>query len=106
MDQVTPGDTIQGKVWQFRTEGPASVDEINNAIPLEFNLSPVYPNPFNQETKISYSASHPTRISISIFDVNGRLIKTLFNQQVKKGEHSLIWDASDLTSGVYLIRLT
>ena len=83
-----------------------SVDDTHDAIPLEFKVFPVYPNPFNPETKISYSVLHPTRISISVFDVNGRLIRTLFNQNVNAGDHSFIWDASDLTSGVYFIKLS
>lgn len=87
VDQDTSGGIIQGKVWIFRTDGLISVDEIDHAIPSEFKIFPVYPNPFNPETKIQFSVSHPSKISISVFDVNGRLIRTLFNQEVNVGEH-------------------
>lgn len=106
VDQDTSGGIIQGKVWTFQTDGPTSVDEIDHAIPSEFKMLSVYPNPFNPETKITYSVSQPTRISISVFDINGRLVKILFNQQVKEGEHSFPWDASDLSSGVYFVKLS
>ena len=106
VDQDTTGGIIPGKVWTFQTVSPTSIDKMDHAIPSEFNLYPACPNPFNPETKITYSVSHPTRISLSVFDVNGRLIKILFNQQVKEGEHSFIWNASDLTSGVYFIKLS
>ena len=84
----------------------SGVDVTEDAVPSEFRLFPVYPNPFNPEAKISYSVSQPTRINISIFDVNGKLIQNLFNQQVQAGGHSLTWDASYLASGVYFIRLS
>ena len=106
VDQDTTGGIIPGKVWTFQTVSPTSIDKMDHAIPSEFNLYPVYPNPFNPETKITYSVSHPTRISISVFDVNGRLIKILFNQQVTEGEHSFTWNATELTSGVYFIKLS
>ena len=86
--------------------GITSVDENVHAIPTQFKLYPAYPNPFNAETKIQFSVSHPAEVSISVFDINGRLIRTLFNQEVTVGEHSFTWNASDLTSGVYFIRLS
>lgn len=106
VDQDTSGGIIQGKVWTFRTEGfITSVDEIEQTIPPEFKLYPVYSNPFNSETKIQYAVSRPARITISAFDITGRLIGTLLDQKVDAGEHSFTWNASDLAPGTYFIKL-
>ena len=64
-----------------------------------------YPNPFNPSTTISYALLEEGKISIKIFDALGREIKTLVNETVSKGEHSVVWDGTDYASGIYFYRI-
>ncbi len=68
------------------------------------------PNPFNPVTTISYSLTTDQQVEVSIYDVSGRLIRTLVNQNMPAGEHTVQWDArsnngSTVASGVYLYQL-
>ncbi len=69
-----------------------------------------YPNPFNPETKINYSLAKAGNAKLTIYNIKGQRIKTLVNDHVEAGEHSIIWNGknekgSDVASGVYLYRL-
>jgi len=74
--------------------------------PSEFQLSQNYPNPFNAQTTIQYSLPNQSVVSIDIFDILGRKITQLSEGVQESGTHEIIWDASDVTSGVYFYRLT
>ena len=71
----------------------------------EFGLHEAYPNPFNTVTTVRYDIARSTHLNISVYDVNGRLVESLFDGTVNLGSHSLTWDASHLSSGLYLIRM-
>jgi len=64
-----------------------------------------YPNPCNPMTTISYEITQAAHVLISVYDLQGRLIANLVNQNVNAGDHSIEWDFSDLSSGVYLYRI-
>ncbi len=69
-----------------------------------------YPNPFNPETKISYSMANSGNAELSIYNIKGQRVKTLINDHVEAGEHSIIWNGkdnsdSDVSTGVYFYRL-
>ncbi len=75
-------------------------------IPAEFSLRQNYPNPFNPETHIKYSLPEPADITISIYDVNGHLVRTLVSGEMVPGVHSVKWNGRDnngkkVVSGVY-----
>ncbi len=70
-----------------------------------FMLSQNYPNPFNPSTKISYSIPSQSHVSLKVFDVLGREVATLVNQEKPSGNYSIEFDASNLTSGVYFYRI-
>tara|TARA_B100000315_G_scaffold195807_1_gene186766 strand:- start:4205 stop:5908 length:1704 start_codon:yes stop_codon:yes gene_type:complete len=78
------------------------------SIPLEFALHQNYPNPFNPITTINFvvEQSPSRKTSLQIFDITGRLVETLINKQLESGNHRVIWDASNVASGVYIYRLT
>lgn len=90
----------------FVQQVSTSVEEYDDILPSDFKIFQIYPNPFNPETKIHFYVSQPIHVSISAFDASGEYIGILFNQSVNIGEHNLIWNASDLTSGVYFIKLS
>ncbi|MFA6618327.1 MAG: T9SS type A sorting domain-containing protein [Candidatus Neomarinimicrobiota bacterium] len=82
----------------------------NEMIPSVYILESNYPNPFNPSTTISYALPEVSKVNLSIYDLNGRLVRTLVNAEEGPGYKQLIWngrnDAGDaLSSGVYLYRL-
>ena len=79
--------------------------ELDYSIPKGFTLHKIYPNPFNPISNISFSIQKYQYVSIDIYDIRGRLIKKLFSGFKFPGEYKINWDASQFTSGLYLIQL-
>ena len=75
-------------------------------VPAEFAISSVFPNPFNAAAEITFSVSEPGRVSLTIIDNSGREVANLVNDRFNPGVYSRIFDAEDLSTGVYLARLT
>lgn len=74
--------------------------------PIEFNLSQNYPNPFNPSTNISFSLPSSSTVSLDVFDVNGRKVASILNnQQMQAGSHVELFDGINLASGVYIYQL-
>ncbi|MBL0062834.1 MAG: T9SS type A sorting domain-containing protein [bacterium] len=74
------------------------------AIPSEISLSS-YPNPFNSTVTIKYDLPTASRVSLSIFDIRGRLVETLLDDFTPSGSHTQSWSPTELASGVYFARL-
>ncbi|MBN2357761.1 T9SS type A sorting domain-containing protein, partial [candidate division KSB1 bacterium] len=64
-----------------------------------------YPNPFNPTTTIVFTLPQASAVNLSVYDIRGRLVAMLLDDWLQAGEHALVWNASHLTSGTYLIRL-
>ena len=64
-----------------------------------------FPNPFNPTTKIQYSIPQSSNVVIKVFNILGREIETLVNEEKPVGTYEVNWNASNLTSGVYFYRL-
>ncbi len=75
------------------------------AVPEEFTLDQNYPNPFNPTTVIKYQLPVSSEVRLEVYDMLGRNVATLVNEQVAAGRHTVNFDASNLSSGVYLYRL-
>jgi hypothetical protein len=69
-------------------------------------LQGAYPNPFNPVTRIRYTLPTATFVTLSIFDVSGRLVETLVEDTRPAGDHTVEWRAAGAASGVYFCRLT
>ncbi len=86
---------------------------ISAQIPQSFSLSANYPNPFNPTTRINFSiarAESPTFVTLKVFDILGREVRTLFAEPMQAGEYSVEWDGKnelgkEVPSGVYLYRM-
>ncbi len=78
----------------------------NNELPQSFVLKQNYPNPFNPSTTISFYLPKSEKVSLLIFDALGREVAELINDNLSKGEHKVDFNAGNLSSGVYLYRLT
>ena len=74
-------------------------------IPSEYNLAQNYPNPFNPSTTIKYSLSNPEIVTLKIFDVLGKEVATLVNEQKPAGDYEVNFHAEQLVSGVYYYKL-
>ncbi len=88
----------------FSTDGITDVKE-NQITPVKFILGQNYPNPFNPTTIISYSLPTTSFVTINIYDILGRKLKTLVEENISAGTHQIIFDGSNLSSGVYFYQL-
>jgi len=75
------------------------------AAPQYFQLYQNYPNPFNSSTTIKYDLPADAHVAMHIFDVNGRLLQTLFDGNQSSGRHAIIWNADKQSSGVYVLKI-
>ena len=75
-------------------------------MPIEFELLPAYPNPFNPTTTFKYGVPVKGPINISIYNIRGREVVTLYDDLQQVGYHTLVWDASNYSSGLYFLKLS
>jgi hypothetical protein len=73
--------------------------------PTEYSLYQNYPNPFNPTTTIRFDILNAGKVSLKVYDITGREVVALVNNELSAGAHSVTFDASGLASGVYLYRL-
>ncbi len=73
--------------------------------PLSFNLAPVYPNPFNPSTTINFSIPWTGNVKVIVYNALGQKVTTLLNEQMTPGQHTLVWNAQNVSSGTYFLRL-
>ncbi|MEK7672076.1 MAG: T9SS type A sorting domain-containing protein, partial [Bacteroidota bacterium] len=78
---------------------------VASSLPNTFSLEQNYPNPFNPSTEIRYQISDVSFVSLKVFDVLGREVATLLNEELNAGHYSRVFDGSLLASGVYFYRL-
>ncbi len=91
---------------KYETNGFWAISLTEKAsIPDEITLSGIYPNPFNSQTRISFTVPTESDIMLSIYSISGQLVKTLVKGNVNAGDHSIIWDGNGTASGVYLVKL-
>jgi len=90
--------------WHENTS-VVSVESISNDIPTEFSLSQNYPNPFNPSTKIKFQNADVKFVSLKVYDLLGREIATLVNEEKPVGIYEVKFDAVGLQSGIYFYRL-
>ena len=81
-------------------------DVSGEAAPLNYQLGQNYPNPFNPATNIEYTIGTMDHVSIKVYDVLGRVVRTLVQELKSPGVYQVEFSASDLPSGVYFYRLT
>jgi endoglucanase len=73
--------------------------------PQNFQLKQNYPNPFNPSTVINYHLASGNRVRLTVFDINGREIKSLVNKYQPAGDYSITFESAGLTSGIYLYKI-
>lgn len=84
----------------------AGTDVQNVSItPVRFNLETNFPNPFNPKTTIRFTIPKDGHTTLTIYNLKGEWIETLIDKVLSVGEHTIVWEPEDLTSGVYLCQL-
>ncbi|MEK7251079.1 MAG: T9SS type A sorting domain-containing protein [Bacteroidota bacterium] len=125
--RISTGDTLQSGTTTVGADGLVTVPNITvyrnpdkvriifrnplvgvtetPALPFAFALHQNYPNPFNPTTTIRYDLPSAGLVSLEVFDILGREVRTLVNEKLQAGSYERTFDASGLASGVYFYRL-
>jgi len=82
-----------------------SLSLFNGLIPEDFNIHSIYPNPFNPVTNIIYGLPEHVNVQILVYDLSGKQVETLINEFQAPGYHAVNWNADNLPSGVYFIKI-
>ena len=105
---VAPGsDEIFTANGDFTVEETIVANENGNvplSTPTSFTLSAAYPNPFNPSTSLDLNMPSEGFVSIQAYNLVGQVVGTIAEGNMSAGTHSFTWDASDLSSGVYLVK--
>ena len=88
----------------LRTSLEDDSDDIKE--PEVFSMQPIYPNPFNPSTTISYEVAKRGPVKVTIYNVKGEMVKVLLDRVQESGNHSIVWDGSGsngfkVSSGIY-----
>ncbi len=110
MHQIKPlvlSDDKEDSGLRFRltVDSEPVSNEIPGDVPQELELSQNYPNPFNPSTVIRYSVPGQAHVRLTVYDMLGREIAVLVNEQQAPGSYDVTWDGTDISSGMYLYRL-
>jgi hypothetical protein len=98
--------TYYYSVLKYSQSSPTGITQISSEIPEKYNLEQNYPNPFNPVTKIKFDLPKQSDVKIIVYDLPGREVDALVNQQLKPGSYEIEWNAASHSSGVYFYRLT
>ena len=74
-------------------------------LPSEFSLEAAYPNPFNSMTRLAYGLPEASSVQVNVFDISGRLVANLVNGEMQAGYHTAVWNAENVSTGLYLVRM-
>ncbi|HPS65629.1 MAG TPA: T9SS type A sorting domain-containing protein, partial [Ignavibacteria bacterium] len=94
-------------VFELNLNQPIFVNEQGLNAPAQFELLQNYPNPFNPDTKISFRLPADSKVTLTVYNLSGKEISRLVSSRnMKAGNHSVKFSAGDLSSGIYIYRLT
>ncbi|MGH2574123.1 MAG: T9SS type A sorting domain-containing protein, partial [Ignavibacteria bacterium] len=87
------------------TGGITAINPLSQKIPERHYLYQNYPNPFNPNSKIKFQISKLGYVELTVFDILGREVAVLVNEELKAGTYEVYFDGTNFTSGVYFYRL-
>lgn len=116
LDKITcePPEELKFDIWAYNfagesdylsTEFTVTDVEKSDHIPLTYYLSQNYPNPFNPETNIDFDLPSSEKVTLKVYDLLGREIKTLIEKELMAGKHKIKFDGGSLTSGIYFYKI-
>jgi hypothetical protein len=99
------------KIYNYPQAGISGVDKPAASVPWKFVLSQNYPNPFNPTTRISFEIPKALQTKLVVYDILGREVRTIVNEEMHAGSHVVTWDGRNnagfnVGSGVYMYKLT
>jgi hypothetical protein len=98
--------TIDQFITATENGGITGIDEKSINIPNQFELRQNYPNPFNPATTIRYTLPKTQFVTLKVYDILGREVTTLVNERQPAGSYSILFDASQIPSGLYFYKIT
>jgi hypothetical protein len=106
------GQQASTALLEIRSAGTVSARSVNHPITVSSNsnihnysLGQNFPNPFNRGTNIPFTLSKAEKVSLVLFDINGRVVKVLVNASRDKGAHTINFNAGSFASGIYYYRI-
>lgn len=107
MLQIVPIEMISKITFDIPNAVGQHQQEMINSVLSTFAVMQNYPNPFNPSTNISFTLPRMNHVSVRIFDVTGRLVTKLLDEQRDEGTHTVVWDSKNsagqkVSSGMYL----
>jgi hypothetical protein len=75
-------------------------------LPSQLALHPGYPNPFNTSTTIQYELSYSSNVELKVYDMIGKCVATLVNENKQPGIYNVVWHANDLATGLYVVKIS
>ena len=100
--QVWPGDTTE---VDFTVHNYVGIHPETPVTPINFQIDAVFPNPFNSTTTVVYTLAENSYLTVSAYDVQGRLVDNISAGIQVAGQHKTHWNADQLPAGIYFIRL-
>ncbi|MCP4633858.1 MAG: T9SS type A sorting domain-containing protein [candidate division Zixibacteria bacterium] len=94
------------EIWRSQFDYPVHVDDNGMNQIIDFDLYQNKPNPFNAQTTISFYLNESNNVVLDIYNLLGQKVETLVEGRRHAGEHSVNWDGSGLSSGIYFYKLT
>jgi photosystem II stability/assembly factor-like uncharacterized protein len=94
-----------GIILRTTSGGVSGVKSISNNISEQFYLQQNYPNPFNPSTKINFSVPKSSAVKLTVYDIGGKKIDVLVNQNLQPGVYEADWNPVNLASGIYFYTL-
>jgi hypothetical protein len=96
---------VSNDIQKIFGSSAGSKSKVQNSVPTVFKLHQSYPNPFNPTAIIKYDLPKDVKVNIKVYDLLGRLVKTLINEYKKAGYYEEKFDGTNLASGVYFYRI-
>ncbi|MBI5401819.1 MAG: T9SS type A sorting domain-containing protein [Ignavibacteriae bacterium] len=93
-------------IWYNGSDITTEIAPVSGIIPDRYILSQNYPNPFNPVTKINFAITGNNKVTLKVYDVVGKEVAVLVNQNLSSGEYQITFDGTKLASGVYFYKLT
>lgn len=97
-------DEVDDMLFIFNN-GTVGVNTLSNEIPETISLKQNFPNPFNPDTKIKFDINNPGFYRITVYNLEGKEVSTLVNENLQPGSYETTWNAANFPSGIYFYKL-
>ena len=106
-DLFAGGSKFQYRLKQVDNDGSFEYSDVVEVekVPIQYELSQNYPNPFNPSTTIRFSLPKQTQLKLNLYNILGELVETIIEGNYEVGNYKVTFNASNLSSGVYIYRI-